>query len=422
MKMVEPSFLLFLIGCQSLVIQADLQAHNIREDIEIGTPILRVNASDVDITYSVSNDNFAVDSDGVISNNKRLDADGNNGYYEFLVTMTVAVRIYTKNMNDEEPTFSQQVYTTNVDANAGPNTLVTAVLATDKDGDGVTYGFLGGTNTSGLFRIDPTTGVIRLIDSQINLDLDKYELNVTATDDGKCCVESGAPVDPKDVHTSTALVVVSKVQVLDNNDNSPYFEKSLYEAEVDENEDIGHTVLTLNAIDKDESSRLRYEVTRGNFGGAFSVGKTTGAISVTGPIDYETHRKFELQLVARDGLHENHTTVVIHINNVNDNPPLFDEYIYEVDISEEDVENLTKKILKVTATDGDRDRPENIVYFLAGNSDMFDANMTTGEIFMLKPVDGEEAKRKHQWKFTVYAQDEGGIGLVGYTDVLVNLI
>jgi len=286
----------------------------------------------------------------------------------------------------------------------------------------VTYGFLGGKNTSGLFRIDPTTGVIRLIDSQINLDLDKYELNVTATDDGKCCVESGAPVDPKDVHTSTALVVVSKVQALYKNNNPPYFERSLYEGEVDENENIGHTVLTLNANDKDESSRLRYETTRGNFGGAFSVGKTTGAISVTGPIDYEIHRKFELQLVATDGLNENYTTVVIHINNVNDIPPVFEEYIYEVDISEEDVENLPRKILKVTATDGDRERLENIVYFLAGNHDMFDANMTTGEITMLKPLDGEEAKRKHQWKFTVYAQDEGGIGLVGYTDVHVNLI
>ena len=42
--------------------------------------------------------------------------------------------------------------------------------------------------------------------------------------------------------------------------------------------------------------------------------------------------------------------------------------------------------IQVTATDGDRDRPENIVYFLAGNGDMFDANMTTGEIFMLKVI------------------------------------
>ena len=33
---------------------------------------------------------------------------------------------------------------------------------------------------------------------------------------------------------------------------SPYFDKHLYEAEVDENEDIQHTVLTVTANDKDE--------------------------------------------------------------------------------------------------------------------------------------------------------------------------
>ena len=91
-----------------------------------------MNASDADITYSVSDDHFSVDSNGVLSSNKRLDADSNDGYYEFRVTMTVPVRIYTKNTNDEEPRFSQQVYTTTVDGNAGPNTLVTAVLANDK--------------------------------------------------------------------------------------------------------------------------------------------------------------------------------------------------------------------------------------------------------------------------------------------------
>ena len=42
------------------------------------------------------------------------------------------------------------------------------------------------------------------------------------------------------------------IQVVDKNDNSPYFERNLYEADVDENEDTGHTVLVLNANDKDE--------------------------------------------------------------------------------------------------------------------------------------------------------------------------
>lgn len=52
-------------------------------------------------------------------------------------TGTATVRVYTKNKNDEEPKFSQQVYTPNVDENAGPNTLVTTVVASDKDGDNV---------------------------------------------------------------------------------------------------------------------------------------------------------------------------------------------------------------------------------------------------------------------------------------------
>ena len=51
-----------------------------------------------------------------------------------------------------------QVYTPNVDENAGPNTLVTTVVASDKDGDGVTFGFVGGSTTSGLFRIEENTG------------------------------------------------------------------------------------------------------------------------------------------------------------------------------------------------------------------------------------------------------------------------
>lgn len=47
---------------------------------------------------------------------------------------------------------------------------------------------------------------------------------------------------------------------------------------------------------------------------------------------------------------------------------------------------------QVTATDGDKDRPQNIVYFLTGQgidpdnpaNSKFDINRTTGEIFVLK--------------------------------------
>lgn len=70
----------------------DYQAHNVDEDIPLGTSILKVKATDADsgtnaeIEYHVSDDHFAVDTSGVVSNNKQLDADNNNAYYEFMVT------------------------------------------------------------------------------------------------------------------------------------------------------------------------------------------------------------------------------------------------------------------------------------------------------------------------------------------------
>lgn len=239
----------------------DYQAHNVDEDIPLGTSILKVKAMDADsgvnadIEYLVSDDHFAVDSNGIIVNNKQLDADNNNAYYEFLVTAkdkgeppksgTATVRVYTKNKNDEEPKFSQQVYTPNVDENAGPNTLVTTVVASDKDGDNVRFGFVGGGTTSQQFVIEEITGVIRLHSKAIALDRDKYELNVTAMDDGSCCVNGDATI-----HTSTAVVVVF---ITDVNDNKPVFKDcGTYYPKVEEGAPNGSPVIKVQATDEDK--------------------------------------------------------------------------------------------------------------------------------------------------------------------------
>lgn len=239
----------------------DYQAHNVDEDMPLGTSILKVKAMDADsganaeIEYLVSDDHFAVDSNGIIVNNKQLDADNNNAYYEFSVTAkdkgepsksgTATVRIYTKNKNDEEPKFSQQVYTPNVDENAGPNTLVTTVVASDKDGDNVRFGFVGGGSNSGQFVIEEITGVIRLHNKAISLDRDKYELNVTAMDDGSCCVNGDATM-----HTSTAVVVVF---ITDVNDNKPVFKDcGTYYPKVEEGAPNGSPVIKVQATDEDK--------------------------------------------------------------------------------------------------------------------------------------------------------------------------
>lgn len=155
------------------------------------------------------------------------------------------MRIYTKNKNDEEPKFSQQVYTPNVDENAGPNTLVTTVVASDKDGDNVDFGFVGANRNSGQFVIEKMTGVIRLHNGPISLDRDKYELNVTAVDDGNCC-----PGGQQTRHTSTAVVVVF---ITDVNDNKPVFKDcASYHAKVEESAPNGSPVITVHATDEDK--------------------------------------------------------------------------------------------------------------------------------------------------------------------------
>uniref|UniRef100_A0A182NBP0 Cadherin domain-containing protein n=1 Tax=Anopheles dirus TaxID=7168 RepID=A0A182NBP0_9DIPT len=40
-----------------------------------------------------------------------------------------------------------------------------------------------------------------------------------------------------------------------------------------------------------EASRIRYEITSGNIGGAFAVKNMTGAIYVAGALDYETRKR-----------------------------------------------------------------------------------------------------------------------------------
>lgn len=56
--------------------------------------------------------------------------------------------------------------------------------------------------------------------------------------------------------------------------------------------------------------------------------------------------QYELRLAASDNLKENYTTVVIHVKDVNDNPPAFERPTYRTQITEEDDRNLPKRVLQ----------------------------------------------------------------------------
>ncbi|OXU27844.1 hypothetical protein TSAR_016251 [Trichomalopsis sarcophagae] len=415
----------------------DYQAHNVDEDIPLGTSIIKVKATDADsganaeIEYLVSDDHFSVDAGGVIVNNKQLDADNNNSYYEFTVTAkdkgepsksgTATVRIYTKNKNDEEPKFSQQVYTPNVDENAGPNTLVTTVVASDKDGDNVRFGFVGGTTSSGQFVIEDITGVIRLHNSKITLDRDKYELNVTAKDDGACC-----PNGENNIHTSTAVVVVF---ITDVNDNKPVFKDcGTYYPKVEEGATNGSPVIKVQATDEDKgvNGQVKYSIVQqpNQKGTKFTVDEETGQVSTNKVFDREgDDGKFvSVTVKATDQGEpslEGVCSFTVEITDVNDNPPLFDRQKYVENVKQD--ASIGTNILRVSASDEDADNNGAIVYSLSAPNDekgleYFEIQPESGWIVLKKPLD------RDKYRLKVSASDRGSPPSCAEVDVELDVV
>lgn len=58
--------------------------------------------------------------------------------------------------------------------------------------------------------------------------------------------------------------------------------------------------------------------------------------------------QYELLVEAKDGRKENFTTVIVHVKDVNDHPPIFEKTSYRTQITEEDDRGLPKKVMKVS--------------------------------------------------------------------------
>ncbi|GFY53896.1 neural-cadherin [Trichonephila inaurata madagascariensis] len=413
----------------------DYQSYGVPEDVPIGTSILLVSATDADsgknadIVYSLDKEDFTIDSRGVIYSNKRLDADIVNTYEltvravdkgEPPLTGTATVRVYTENRNDEAPKFSQDVYTPSVDENAGPNTLVTTVVASDIDGDNVMFGFSGGSTRAGMFEIEKRTGVIRLIDGTIHLDKDKYELNVTAKDDGACC-KNGALT----THTSTALVVVF---ITDVNDNKPVFEKcDSYNPKVEENAESGTFVIKVEATDQDKgyNGQVRYSVVQqpNQRGTKFIVDEITGEVRTNKVFNREGDdgRAVSVTLKATDRGNpplEGVCSFKVEIADVNDNAPLFHRSEYHENIKQDTP--VGNNVLRVAASDEDADNNGVVVYSIyprtVEDDGYFEINKESGWIRLKKALDRE------QYYLRAEATDKGTPPLKSSVNVIIEVV
>jgi len=196
---------------------------------------------------------------------------------------------------------------------------VGTIVADDADNDTLTYCFKGGSQTNGVFTIDPETGVITLNQAIDDADLGEFELEVKVTDG------NGGE--------DTATVFID----LTNVNDPPEFRSGEDQAGDAPNVDVydfgtlpegsssGTEVGTIIADDADlPGDTLTYSFADDSqTDGVFSLDSSTGVITLNQAIDDADLGEFSLDVKVTDGQGGTDTaTVLIDLTNEND-PPEF---------------------------------------------------------------------------------------------------
>ncbi len=177
-------------------------------------------------------------------------------------------------------------------------TVVGTVAGSDPDGDTLSYTITAG-NSGGLFSIGSSTGTIKTAKALDYETATKHTLSVTASDGSL---------------TDTATVTVN-VTNINETPTATGFTKTLAEDAA-----VGTAVGTVVGSDPDGDT-LTFTITAGNGGGLFAIGSTTGKVTVTKALDYETATKHTLTVKGSDGSLSGTATVTITVTDVDETSP-----------------------------------------------------------------------------------------------------
>ncbi|XP_068083906.1 fat-like cadherin-related tumor suppressor homolog [Anabrus simplex] len=396
----------------------DSEAYNVSvsESAAFGTSLLQIFARDNDtginqkVRYEIQSDtsssseNFHIDpEDGSIYLKRSLDHEVHDGHHFTVVakdagvpslSSTAHVWVSVLDMNDNQPKFEQPSYSSFLSEHAQRGQFVTVVTASDPDyvdQEKLTYTIVGG-NEQQIFSIDPSTGIISLMNLQNFVEQSMYLLNISVTDG---------------VYTSFTWV---KIEILPANRNNPVFPKLLFEVRVDENLPHGTFVARVSASDADFGiyGEFTYAVPSELLRETFEIHKKSGEIITKKKLDREKQKLYEIPVMATDGGgRSGFVTVRVIVGDQNDNAPQFLAREYKATIQS----NLTinSGFLRVKAVDIDEDMAGEVEYSLyetqsSGVKELFNINRYTGVISLLKSAVPWE---NQIFQFFVRAQDRG---------------
>ena len=345
---------------------------------DAGAAVYTVSASDQDTADSLTfflagsgSADFILDSStGAITLARALDFESRSSYFLSVIVLDDNGGSAKTNLNvsvndlNEPPNFLTTPYSVSIAENLQTGSHVIQVIATDEDsGDSLTYSIAG--SNSGHFTISSLTGLVTTTQPLDQETVGTYTLNVSVTDGSSSATEA------------------LSITVIDTND-APTFTSAPYNVSVGEN-DAAAVVVTVSATDEDSGDSVTFTLS-GTGSTDFSVNPSTGVITLTRALDFETTPVYYLTIRAFDSNVGVATTFLnVTVLDQNDSPQ-FVSTSYSVNIGENLPVGTT--VIRVFATD--EDSSDTLTYSLSGaNSDHFNIGSSTGVITTAQELDRE---------------------------------
>ena len=183
----------------------------------------------------------------------------------------------------------------------------------------------------------------------------------------------------------------------------------------------------MKAIDADygNNSIITYTLLPSEYVDKFSIDASFGNITVIGELDRENTSEVILYIQATDGKFPRNTTLVISLEDVNDNAPYFSSSLYSANVTENIP--IGSLIVNVTAEDEDCGSNGQVTYSLVRwpndtstfVNDTFSVDATSGAVTTLKRMKLNASRA--EYKFYVKASDNGSPSLASFASIVVTV-
>ncbi|XP_063732692.1 protocadherin beta-16-like [Eleginops maclovinus] len=267
---------------------------------------------------------------------------------------------------------------------------------------------------------------------------DNFKLEIHSQSHGGNVVEIvlQSPLDREKEETHNLVLIASDggephrsgtvrihITVLDANDNAPVCSQTVYKAEVKENSPTGTVVTTVSATDADSGiyGEVTYSIANvaRDAKNTFEVNVKTGEINVTGNLDFEKSKTFQLNVKASDhGGYSDTCNVIVQIIDENDNVPTIQLMSFSNSISEDSPPGTTIAVINVD----DEDSDGNGVVKCSINSDIpFKIESSLTGYYTIVTEDYLDRESIPEYNITITVSDQGSPPLTSSKNINVKV-